>query len=157
MNDFVRLFTPLVYAFLLLALVLIVRKRTKNGAVPIPVGVSRKSTIIPKPITAAFRCWAKHPWRVSWGAFLFYVIVIGLLNLGLDDLALDLVNGHALRLLSIVLILSFILWVFLIWQRSGIRAVLMNVAAPLLFVGYLAAKIITQFSAYGRRENDSIV
>ncbi len=54
MNEFVSLFMPLVYAFLLsafvfllLSIVLIVRKRSKNGAVPIPVGVSRKSARIP--------------------------------------------------------------------------------------------------------------
>ncbi len=154
MNEFVSLFVPLVYAFLLsacafllLALVLTVRKRSKNGAVPIPVGWTEKSAMIPKPFTAAFRWWAKHPWRVSWGAFLFYVIVIGLLNLGLDDLALDFVNGHALLLLSIVLILSFILWMFLNWQRSKIATIVFVVV---IYVGY--AIIDAPFSASRRIE-----
>ena len=68
MNEFVSLFVPLVYAFLLsacafllLALVLTVRKRSKNGAVPIPVGVTGKSAMIPKPNTEAFRWWTKYP------------------------------------------------------------------------------------------------
>jgi len=154
MNEFVSLFMPLVYAFLLSAcavavllsaLVLSVRKRSKKEAVPIPVGWTGRSVMIPKPFTAAFRWWAKHPWRVSLGAILFHVIVIGLLKLGLDDLALDFVNGHALRLLSIVLILSFILLMFLNWQRSKIATIMFVVV---IYVGY---KIIDANTAVYRR------
>jgi len=154
MNEFVSLFMPLVYAFLLsacavavllLSIALIVRKRSKKEAVPIPVGWTGRSVMIPKPFTAAFRWWAKHPWRVSLGAILFHVIVIGLLKLGLDDLAFDFVNGHALRLLSIVLILSFILLMFLNWQRSKIATIVFVVV---IYVGY---KIIDTNTAVYRR------
>ncbi len=75
MNEFVSLSMPLVYAFLLLALVLIVRKRSKKGAVPIPVEASRKSAMIPKAITAPFRWWPKLTWIVFWGSIpLFYFL-----------------------------------------------------------------------------------
>jgi len=141
MNEFVSLFVPLIYAFLvsafvflLLALVLIVRKRSKNGAVPIPVGVSRISAMIPKAITAPIRWWAKHPWMVSWGAILLYVIVIRLLILVLDDLVLDSVNRAILLLLSIVLILSFVRAMFLNWQRSKIATI---VVVVFVYVGYM--------------------
>jgi len=155
-NEFVSLFMPLVYTFLLsacavavllLSIALIVRKRSKKAAVPIPVGWTGRSVMIPMPftVTAAFRWWAKHPWRVSLGAILLYVIVMSQLKLGLDDLALNFVNGHALRLLSIVLILSFILWMFLNWQQSKIATIVFVVA---IYVGYMI--IDAQFSSRRR-------
>ncbi len=157
-NEFVSLFMPLVYAFLLsacafllLSIVLIVRKRSKNGAVPIPVGVSRKCAMIPKPITAPSQWWDKHPWMVFWGSFpLFYflsgpliAVIRPLLGLGVTAVFLSLLQ-------AIVLMLCFSRGVFLIWKKSKIRAVLIGVGVPLMFVGILAAIAIPQFAAYDR-------
>jgi len=137
MNEFVSLFMPLVYAFLLsacafllLALVLIVRKRSKKGAVPIPVGASRKIAMIPKAITAPFRWWPKLTWIVFWGSIpLFYFI---------SDPHLRFVN-------LLILIFSFIIGMILNWQRSKIATI---VVVVFVFVGY--AKIDGRNSVYRR-------
>ena len=145
MNEFVSLFMPLVYAFLLsacavllLSIVLIVRKRSKNGAVPIPVGWTGRSVMIPKPFTAAFRWWAKHPWRVSLGATLLYLIILSLLT---GTYIIDLLNFVTIH----VLILSFILGMFLNWQQSKSATI---VVVVFIFVSY--AMIDTHTAVYRR-------
>jgi hypothetical protein len=87
--------------------------------------------MIPKPITAPFRWWAKHPWIVFWGSIpLFYF---------LSDPHLRFVN-------LLVLILSFILGMFLNWQRSKSATI---VVVVFILVSY--AIIDAQFSIFRRR------
>jgi len=144
MNEFVSLFVPLVYAFLisacaflLLSIVLIVRKRSKNGAVPIPVGVSGTSAMIPKPNTAPIRWWPKLIWIVFWGSIpLFYI---------LPNPQLRFVN-------LLVLIFSFIIGLILNWQRSKIATI-----AVVVFVYVLYAMSDARDSYYRRHGYGSAV
>jgi len=158
MNEFVSLFIPLVYAFLisacaflLLSIALIVRKRSKKVPVPIPVGVSGTNSMIPMPITAPIRWWAKHPWMVFWGSFpLFYFLSEPLTLVIRPLLGLVGTSVYLFLLQLIVLILTFSRGVSLIWKRSKFRAVLVGVGVPLMFIGILAAIAIPQFAVYDR-------
>jgi len=111
--------------------------------------------MIPKPITAPFRWWAKHPWIVFWGIFLLIALQIVLLALLREiplltgTLLIDLLNFVArttVRLVPIVLILSFILGMFLNWQRSKSATI---VVVVFILVSY--AIIDAQFSIFRRR------
>ncbi len=111
--------------------------------------------MIPKAITAPIRWWAKHPWIVFWGIFLLIALQIGLLALLREiplltgTLLIDLlkfVGRTTVRLVPIVLILSFILGMFLNWQRSKSATI---VVVVFIFVSY--AIIDAQFSVFRRR------
>jgi len=116
--------------------------------------------MIPKAITAPFRWWAKHPWIVFWGITLlglFSIIILAWPDLGpLGTLPRNLLVS-ALLLWLIAWILSFSRGVFVTWQRSKIRAVLIAVAAHLIVVGILAAIVIPGSAAYRKRQYDSDV
>ncbi len=101
-------------------------------------------------IRAPFRWWAKHPWMVFWGTFPLYFVIR-------DSLGWFTTPYSVFLLSSTILILSFIQGIFLIWLRSGIGAVLNNVAVPILFVGIIAVMALPQFRPYARAENDSAV
>ncbi len=100
-------------------------------------------------IRAPFRWWAKHPWMVFWGTFPLYFVIRGSLGWFTTPYFVFLLSAT-------ILILSFIQGIFLTWQRSGIRGVLINVAA-LFFVGIFAGTYIASLAPYARREYDSNV
>jgi len=110
--------------------------------------------MIPKAITAAFRWSAKHPWMAFWGLTLLglFSIIISLRN----DLP-GFVYPIYFPVLVIAWILSWFRGVFVTWQRSKIRAVLIAVAGLLIVVGILAAIAIPGSAAYRARTYDSDV
>jgi len=110
--------------------------------------------MIPKAITAPFRWWAKHPWMAFWGITLL-VPVITIIRLGHDFIAV----AYAICLLVLIIgwILSYGRGVFVTWQRSKIRAVLIAVAGLFIVVGILAAIVIPGSATYRRRSYDSDV
>jgi len=110
--------------------------------------------MIPEAIRAAFRWWAKHPWMAFWGITLL-VPVSTIIRLGHDFIA----GAYAICLLVLIIgwILSFGRGMFVTWQRSKIRAVLITVATLLIVVGILAAITIPGSAAYRARNYDSDV
>jgi len=110
--------------------------------------------MIPEAIRPAFRWWAKHPWMAFWGITLL-VPVITIIRLGHDFIAV----AYAICLLVLIVgwILSFGRGMFVTWQRSKIRSVLITVAALLIVVGILAAIAIPGSAAYRARNYDSDV
>jgi len=95
------------------------------------------------------RWWANHPWMT----FLCFIS----LHYFLAGLGLLWVTVYLSMLLPIIFILCFIRGVFLTWQRSKIRAVLIAVGVPLIVGGLLAAIAIPQKAAYRRRRYDGDV
>jgi len=95
------------------------------------------------------RWWANHPWMT----FLCFIS----LHYFLAGLGLLSVTVYLSMLLPIIFILCFIRGVFLTWQRSKIRAVLIAVGVPLIVGGLLAAIAIPQKTAYRRRRYDGDV
>jgi len=116
--------------------------------------------MISEAIRAAFQWWAKHPWMTFWGLTLlclFSITIVAWPDLGpLGTLPRNLLVS-ALLLLLIAWILSFSRGVFVTWQRSKIRAVLIAVAGLLIVVGILAAIAIPGSAAYRTRQYDSDV
>jgi len=102
-------------------------------------------------IRAAFRWWAKHPWIVFWGTIPITYLLFALYQPSVF------VSRTILLLSTIVWILSFSRGVFVTWQRAGIIAVLIDVALPLIVVGYLAAIAIPQYAFSRRRGYDGMV
>jgi type II secretory pathway pseudopilin PulG len=95
---------------------------------------------------------------VFWGSFpIFYLLSTKPVVLVIRSLfGLDWWYSIFLSLLLwAVLILSFIDGVFLIWKRSKLRAVLIAVGVPLMFVGILAAIAIPQIAVYDRAAYNS--
>jgi len=77
--------------------------------------------MIPKTITTSIRWWAKHPWMVFWCTIPLFLL-FGLMIDNLEATELFVVRTIIL-LLFIVCILSFILGMFLQWQRSKIEVI----------------------------------
>ena len=110
--------------------------------------------MIPKAITAAFRWWANHPWMTFWG-----ITLLGLFSIiiGFTTNLFDFAYPIYFPVLVIAWILSWFRGVFVTWQRSKIRAVLIAVAALLIVVGILAAIAIPGSAAYRARTYDTAV
>ncbi len=116
--------------------------------------------MIPKAIRAAFRWGAKHPWMAFWGITFVLVGTITLAVSTIDPLGhgfIAVAYAICLPVLVIAWILSFGRGMFVTWQRSKIRAVLIAVAALLIVVGILAAIVIPGSAAYRARTYDSDV
>ena len=100
-----------------------------------PMGVSWTSAMIPKPIRAVFRWWAKHPWIVFWGNFLVFGVIESTLH------PLSVFVGRTISLLFfIVIILSFIRGMFLICRRSkfGPLKALLLIVVPVMAIAAMA-------------------
>jgi len=94
--------------------------------------VSGISRMIPKPITAPFRWWAKHPWIVVWGMIPFSFVISYALVILLQPSYF--VRRTILVPFIIVWILCWWKGVSVTWQRSKVRAVL---AAVLFMIGFV--------------------
>jgi len=105
--------------------------------------------MIPKAITAVFRWWAKHPWIVVWGLIPIVLLI--------NDIPSNNAPLFFNQVLVIAWILSFIRGVFVTWQRSGIRAVLINVGIPFLLVYFLGGIENGRNHAYRIRRYDGEV
>ncbi len=116
--------------------------------------------MIPKHITAPFRWGANLPWMAFWGITLVLVCTITLVVSTIDPLGhgfIAVAYAICLPVLVIAWILSFGRGMFVTWQRSKIRAVLIAVAALLIVVGILAAIVIPGSAAYRARAYDADV
>jgi len=110
-------------------------------------GISR---MIPKPITAPFRWWAKHPWTVFWASIpVFYLLG------GLFQPSVFVARTMAL-LLALVLISSFIRGMYLQWQRSRILLAVAYIVI-VLFILQISVQLAMRHSAYRVRRYDAEV